>query len=1130
MKHKFIHHLLAPTLLVAAATPGWSQGITTSAISGVITDKAGSGLPGATVIAVHTPTGTQYVAPTNSEGRFNLQNMRVGGPYTVRITFVGYQDVNREGIYLTLGQTLRLDVNLSETTTQLADVVVTGRDSRSVMNSDRTGSSTNISTEEIQRLPTISRSLNDFTRLTPQSSSNLPGAGNGPAIGGGNYRQNNVTIDGSDFNNNFGIGGNLPAGGNPVSLDAVQEVSVSVTPFDVRQSGFIGSAVNAVTRSGTNDFSGSVYTYWRNQNQQGNEVGNETFTKQKLDDKQYGFRFGGPILKNKLFFFLNAERQNTERPGQNNVASTPEQPFGQAGTPANVVRPTAAFLTEVSDYLRNTYGYETGPYQGYGFKSDRTNILGRLDWNISNNHHFTVRYTRAETKSPSFVSTSRSPLAAFPNTRSSNFALSFQNSNYFQEQNLYSLATELNSTFGGKFFNTLRATYTNQNDPRSSDSNVFPFVDILDGTGTNANPITSFGYEPFTFGNLREVKTWSAVDYVNFTTGINNITVGGQFDLQSTRNGFQRFATSYYTFNSWDDFKNGAKPRDFALTYSLLPGFEQAFPRFKFAQYSLYGQDELTLTDKFRLTLGLRAELNTYLNVQEIQTHPLVASLRFANDEQIDTGILPKNRILWSPRLGFNYDVKGDRTLQVRGGTGIFAGRVPTVWIVSQSGDAGLIQFTTTSVGQANTPGPFNPDPNAYRPTTVPTPGTQVPATLSSTARDFRNPQAWKSTVAVDAQLPWGIVGSLEGIFTKDLTIALGRNPNLVESTPLNVAGYPDGRPVYPVLVKDRFLNPLTSATATNPGPNQPVPSGDTRGTQAFNTVVLDNKHDGYYWSATAKLDKRFSNGLFASVAYTQSNAKVLFDGSGDQLLNTWSITQIVNNSNNPELSYANYVVPSRLVASLSYRKEFLSHLGTQIAVFYEGSSQGRFSYIYGGDFNRDGQTNDLIYVPNDPSEIEFATQTYGTTVVSKEEQSRLFFQYIEQDDYLKTRRGQYAERNGAKYPWRNQFDLKFVQDVFTNIGDKRNTLQFSLDVFNFGNLLNKDWGLVQSVNNSSLLTVRNATTSTAFPVAYTANGTQRPIFSLAADRGNPITSTFRNNNALASTYYMQFGLRYIFN
>lgn len=1133
MKHKFIHHLLAPTLLVAAATPGWSQGITTSSISGVITDKAGEGLPGATVIAVHTPTGTQYVAPTNSEGRFNLQNMRVGGPYTVRITFVGYQDVTREGIYLTLGQTQRLDVNLSEATQTLADVVVTGRDSRSVLNAERAGSATNISTEEIQRLPTITRSLNDFTRLTPQAS-NLSGAGNGPAIGGGNYRQNNVTVDGSDFNNNFGIGGNLPANGSPISLDAIQEISVNLTPFDVRQSGFIGSAVNAVTRSGTNDFSGSVYTYWRNEKLQGNEVGDETFTKQDLDDKQYGFRFGGPVIKNKLFFFLNAEQRNQTSPGQNNVASTPEQPFGGANTPANVVRPQASFLNEVSDYLRTTYGYETGPYQGYSFKSDRTNILGRIDWNITNNHRFTVRYNQVESKSPSFVSTSRTPLPAYPNSRTSNFALSFRNSNYFQEQNLYSLATELNSTFGGKFFNTLRATYTNQNDPRSSESAVFPFVDILDGVRnpngtftTGVNPITSFGYEPFTFGNLREVKTWSALDYVNFVTGKHNLTAGLQFDLQSTRNGFQRFATSYYTFNSWEEFKSGAKPRDFAQTYSLLPGFEQAFPRFKFAQYSIYGQDEISLTDKFRLTLGLRAELNTYLNVKEIQTHPLVAQLNFANGEKIDTGVLPENRVLWSPRLGFNYDVKGDRTLQIRGGSGIFAGRVPTVWIVSQSGDAGLIQFTTTSSGAA-TPGPFNPDPNAYRPTTQPTPGTQIPATLSGTDRNFRNPQAWKSSLAVDAQLPWGIVGTLEGIVTQDLSVALGRNPNLVNPQPLNVSGYPDNRPIYPSQVRDRFLNPLTSATATNPGPNQAVPTGDVRGTQAFNPVVLYNRHQGNYWSATAKLEKRFASGLFASLAYVQSNAKVLFDGSGDQLLNTWSLTQIVNNSNDPELSYANYVVPSRVVAALSYRKEYLGHLGTTISLFYEGSAQGRFSYVYGGDFNRDGQNNDLIYVPKDPSEIDFTTSfNYGTTgapnVVSAERQEELFFQYIEQDDYLRSRKGQYAERNGAKLPWRNQFDFKLTQDVFTNIGEKRNTLQFSLDIFNVGNFLNKDWGLVQSINNASILVPTNT-------AALTPGGTTRPAFRLATDRGNPITSSFRNSNSLASTYYMQFGLRYIFN
>ncbi|RAK65761.1 TonB-dependent receptor [Hymenobacter edaphi] len=1135
MKHKFIHHFLAPTLLVAAATPGWSQGITTSAISGVITDKAGSGLPGATVIAVHTPTGTQYVAPTNSEGRFNLQNMRVGGPYTVRITFVGYQDVTREGVYLTLGQTLRLDVNLSEQTQTLADVVVTGRDSRSVLNAERSGSTTNISTEEIQRLPTITRNLNDFTRLTPQSSSTNQGA-----IGGGNYRQNNVTIDGADFNNNFGIGGNLPANGNPISLDAVQEISVNLTPFDVRQSGFIGSAVNAVTRSGTNDFSGSVYTYWRNQNQQGNEVGNETFPKQKLDDKQYGFRIGGPVIKNKLFFFLNAERQQTERPGQQNLASTPELRYGAQGTPSNVVRPRATFLDSVSNYLQTRYGYATGPYQNYAFKSDRTNILGRIDWNISNNHHLAVRYSQVESKSPSFVSTSRSPLANLPQTRTSNFALPFKNSNYFQEANFYSLAVELNSTFGGKFFNTLRGTFTHQNDPRSSDSEVFPFVDILDGTGTitnnNSVPLTSFGYEPFTFGNLRDVKSYSIVDFVNYTTGIHNFTLGGQIDLQETKNGFQRFATSYYAFNSYSDFVNGRNPRDFALTYSLLPGYEQAFPRFKFAQYSVYGQDELTLSEKFRLTLGLRAELNAYRDVKEVQTLQKVADLNFAGGRKIDTGILPKNRVLLSPRIGFNYDVKGDRTLQIRGGSGIFAGKVPTVWIVAQSGDAGLLQVTqtwsTTNGGTLPFASmPFSDDPNAYRPATQPAPGAVIPSTISATDPNFKNPQAWKSSLAVDAQLPWGLVGTLEGIYNRDLVTAYGKNYNLVDAQPLNTTTngvvYPDNRPIYPLANSAKFINPLNNGglAAGNTNANGTPATGPFN--SAFNPIVLSNGYKGYYWSLTAKLDKRFSNGLFASIAYVKSQQKVLYDGSGDQLINTWSGTPIVNDPNRPELSYSSFVVPDRLVGSLSYRKEYFGHLGTQISVFYEASTQGRFSYTYSSDFNRDGQTNDLIYVPANESEIDFVSGSFGTATVSAEEQKRLFFEYIEQDDYLKSRRGKYAERNGAKYPWRHQFDVKLAQDLFTNLGDKRNTLQFTLDIFNAGNLLNSDWGIYRLVNNSALLVPQNVTStgSTVNP-----GGTTRPTFRLANDRGNPITSTFRNNNALTSTYYMQFGLRYIFN
>ncbi|MGZ5286554.1 MAG: TonB-dependent receptor domain-containing protein, partial [Flavisolibacter sp.] len=603
-------------------------------------------------------------------------------------------------------------------------------------------------------------------------------------------------------------------------------------------------------------------------------------------------------------------------------------------------------------------------------------------------------------------------------------------------------------------------------------------------------------------------------------------TLGAQFDHSTTVNGFQRFATSYYRFNSWDDFINGENPNDFALTYSLLPGFQQAFPSFKFAQLSIYAQDEMALTDRFRLTAGLRVDMPSYPDVTEIREHPLVSALSFAGGEKLNTGNLPKTTPLWSPRVGFNWDINGDRSFQLRGGSGIFTGRVPFVWIVSQSGDAGLLQVTQSWNGLSNTPGPFNPNPSAYLPATVPTPGSVVPSAITALTEDFKFPQTWKTSLGMDRRLPGNLVLTIEAIYNKDLNTAMFRNANLVEGQNLNIAGYPDNRPMYPATVRDRFLNPLTSATynaTTNPNPSTPVPNGDTRGTQAFNAIVMDNGTQGYYFSFTTKLEKQFSRGWFASIAYTKSIAENLFDGGGDQPLSAWQGTPTFKSPNNPGLGTAGFVVPDRVIAAISYRKEYLKHLGTTISIFYEGSTQGRFSYLYSSDFNRDGITgNDLIYVPRDPSEITFvdrpASSATGGVAYTAAQQSALFFQYIDQDKYLRERKGQYAERNGAKFPWRNQFDLKVIQDVFMNIGRNRNTLQFTLDIFNFGNLINSDWGKLKTVNAPSLL------------VPQTVSNTAKPTFWLQMDRNHPVTETYRDNLSIFSTYFMQFGLRYNFN
>lgn len=1134
--------LLLATFMLTTLVGVFAQGVTTSTLSGTVKGNDGSPVPGANVVATHEPSGTTYGTVSLADGRFIIQNMRTGGPYKVKISFIGYSEQTYGDIYLRLGEVYTIAPVLTEEATTLGEIVVSAGPEDKLMNSTRNGAVTNISTTQLQGMPSITRSINDMTRMTPQATSTSNGA-----IGGGNYRQNYITIDGSDFNNNFGIGGNLPAGGSPISLDALEEISVNVTPYDIRQSGFVGSAINAVTRAGTNEFSGSAYTFWRNQNQQGNKVGyNDEFDRQPFEESTFGFRLGGPILKNKLFFFINAEKITATRPGQLNVAATPEKPFGPDNP--NVSRPTADFLDEVRTYLKDTYNYETGPYQGYDFESENTRFLARVDWNINNNHRLSVRYSQVESTTPSFMNGSRSPLTQFATGlgRTNNNALWFKNSNYFQGANFYSFAIELNSNFSlfnTNFSNTFRGSWTKQDDTSKSNGDIFPFVDILDGTGGAAVlngsatgvPITSFGYELFRFGNVRDVESYSIVDNLTFSKGIHNFTAGFQIDLQQTRNGFQRFGTSYYTYASWADFvsaadpvpANRANPVAFGMTYPLNDEFKQAFPRFAFAQYSVYAQDEMAVSDRLKVTVGLRLDLPTYLDVKEIKTHPLVAELEFKDGKIIDTGVLPETQVMFSPRVGFNWDVKGDRSLQVRGGTGIFTGRVPTVWIVSQSGDAGLLQFTQTYVGQANTPGPFNPDPRAYYPATPPQAGTAIPSTISATDPNFKFPQTWKSSLAVDSKLPGGLIGTLEFIYNKDINVAVGKNINLVDATPLNVVdnngvAYPDNRPIYPSNNNQKYYNYLNNVGLPNVNN-----TNNTAGNSRFDTPVLSNDSRGYYWSITAKLDKQFDNGFAASIAYIRSQAKNVYDGNGDQLLNTWSLNQIVRNSNNPELSFANYIVPNRMVASLSYRKEFFKKVAASVAFFYEGSIQGRFSYTYSVDFNRDNQANDLIYVPKDASEITFVDRVYGSganaVTYTAAQQSAMFFKYIEQDEYLKSRKGKYAERNGVQLPWRNQVDFRFAFDIFTNVGGKKNTLQFTWDIFNFGNFLNKNWGVFDVVNTPALLIPRNVS-------SLVPGGNVKPTFSLAEDRGAPVTSTYRQNNSLTSTYYQQFGLRYIFN
>jgi len=1074
--------------------------VTTSSMQGVVTQSTGHATAGATIKATHLPSGTVYSSSANATGRFNLANMRVGGPYRVEVTYVGQDPVVYEDIYLQLGQPFVLNPIFGDSATSLEEVTVTG----SRLKSEKNGTATVVGRSQIEDLPSISRSVNDLTRLTPQA--------NGTAIGGGNYRANNFTVDGANFNNQFGIGQNMPANGSPISIDAIEQIVVNVTPFDVRQSGFTGAAVNAVTRSGRNDFFGSAFYTGRSDKQQGTRVEDKQVAFNDMHEKQYGVSLGGPIIKDKVFFFVNIEQNKTTEPGPTKVADDENnRQYGQGNT--NIARPTYQFLDGVRDYLINTYGYDPGVYQGYSNKSNNDKIFAKIDWNIADNHKINFRYNQVTGKSPSTISTSFTG-SGVPSglSRTGSNTINFSNSNYFQETNLYSGVMEYTGKWGNTN-NTVRVAYVNQNEPRSSAGADFPLVDIKDGD----NIITTFGYEPFTYGNLRDVQTITAYWDGNYTLGNHDFTYGAQFETSTTKNGFQRFGAGYYLYNSWDDFVDGNKAANYALTYPLTADGSQAFPSFKFNQYSFFLQDQYNVNSKLKLTGGIRFELPSFPDVEEMKTHPLVADLTFANGLQLNTGVTPKARLMVSPRIGFNYDAYGDRSLIFRGGTGVFTGRIPFVWIVAQSGDAGMLQATKV-FPQDEIPA-FSSDIKANYPATLPEAGTFIPSNISAMDENLKFPSTWKSSLAVDYTLPGGILATLEGIYNKDINAVVAKNVNLVEPERLNVSGYGDNRYIYPHPVANKYIHKLTNAGLV-----------ESSATGRFDPTYMTNAKGGHYYSVTAQLQKNNWNGFSGSLAYTYSAAKNFGDGAGDQIANLWSIPATnTGNPNDPSLGFTTNVVPHRVVGFATYENSWIGSLTTKMTLFYSGNSTGRMSYVYGGDFNRDNNSNnnDLIYIPKDASEIQFVdiaagNNNYGGQAFTAQEQSDIFFDLVNGDDYLRSRKGKYAERNGGVMPWRNQFDFRLSQEIAKNVAGGKNALEVYWDVFNIGNLFNSSWGIYK-LSNTQLLRPTNTS-------ALTPDGSVKPTFNIGYNNGDAIRSTTYVNESISSTYYMQFGVRFSFN
>jgi hypothetical protein len=1045
-----------------------------------------------------------------------LPNIRIGGPYTITATFVGYQDQKLEGVNLAIGQNFTANFKLQDSDVQLNEIVVTGA-ANPVLNADRTGAATNISREQIQSLPTLSRSFNDYVRLTPQ-------AGNGSSFGGRSSGFNNITIDGALFNNAFGLSGTVGGQTNaqPISLDAVDQIAVSIAPYDVREGSFTGAGVNVVTRSGTNDFSGSVYHFFRNQSFIGKKVGGVESPVANFNLNNTGFRVGGPIIKNKLFFFLNGEIERRDDPPTPNFVAARD---GLSGS--NVSSARAADLDELRTFLIDTYGFDPGPYEGYKLASNSDKATARIDWNVTNNHKLSVKYNYLK----SYRDVNPSNSGALNNGRNpSNTNLPFLGAFYRINNNLNSIIGEVNSTFGNRFSNKFQMGFTAFRDFRETPTAgpVFPLVDIGNGQGSQ---LTAFGYEPFSANNLLNTNVFQFSDNFDIYAGKHTFTIGTYNEFYKFQNGFAPFYYGGYQFNSLGDFYNSAtngvsNATRYQLRYSTAPDGSFPFAIIRAYQLGFYAQDKIDILPGLNITFGVRTDIPTINS--EIGRNEQAASLVFQTGDAIQTDRLQKTQLLWSPRFGFNWDVRGDRSTQVRGGTGIFTGRVPYVWISNQASNNGVLFGSEDLTNPANRA--FNPDVNAYRPA-----GAEASATynLAVTDDNFRFPQVWRSNLAIDQKLPFGFVGTLEGAYTKDLNSVYHQNVNLPALSESTTAAGADDRPIYYTV----FPNNTLPSRLPNGSPNPAAISGRPRNriyNNITDAILMKNTNKGYSYFVTAQLQKTFSNGFFTSLAYTYSDAKSVNDG-GSIAQSIWRDRQVSGDPNAEALSYSNFLVKHRVVGSVSYRKEYLKHFGTSISLFYSGSNNGfigsfttpdsRFSYTYSGDMNGDGSGgggNDLIYVPRNQSEIALIDIRGGGQVIySAEDQWRDLDAYISQDKYLSSRRGQYAERNGVMFPFVHQFDLRLLQDFFVNVGGKRNTFQLSLDMFNVGNFINSNWGIYNSPARQALLTFQG----------YDAN--RVPLFTFpylnTAER-TVLTNSFQDSFNINSRWQMQIGLRYIFN
>ncbi|KQR13792.1 MULTISPECIES: TonB-dependent receptor [Xanthomonas] len=994
-----------------AAAPVFAQS-TSAGVAGLVTSSGGQPVPNAEVTITHVESGTVSRATTDASGRYNARGLRVGGPYTITITKSGEGTKTEEGVYLNLNQVNSVDASLGGDVTTLGAVQAIGGDYGSALfSANKMGTGTNVTREQIESLPSINRNLQDYVRLDPRVAQ-TDKARNEISVGGQNPRFNLIRVDGISTNDAFGLESNgLPTPRQPFSMDVIDEISVDVANYDVTITGATGGVINAVTKSGTNEFHGSVYSTYRENDWSGK---NQNDIRPQLFDNEttYGLTLGGPIIKDKLFFFANYEKYKGKG------VFTGASGYGPTGSgESNIVPISQAQVDEIIDISRNVYGFDPGTLALPALDSDSEEKGFKLDWNISDKHRASFRYGETEQ--------STANLNGFGNQ-----ALSLNSYHYVRDFSLKTYTAQLFSDWTDTFSTEAKVSYRDYSAARTAASQL-PAVAVRIGNNT-----VNLGTEQSTQANELRTETWNA--FFAGTLFLNDHTVKFGFDYEDNDlfNLFGQRVFGSYTFNSISDYRNNIA-QNYRYSQSNSGNIDDIAAKWGMRNVGVFVQDTWAVNNNLTLTFGLRYDEPM---VKNSPAYNATASsvFGFRNDQTID------GNGLFEPRFGFNYTFDSDRPTQVRGGVGLFQGAAATVWLSNPYSNTGLAytdyNFSSPALVRDNGIR-FTPDINNQpRGTTV------AGSTQSVDFVDGKlgQPSVWKANLAFDTELPWnGIVASAEAVVTKVNEAIYYQQLNLGAASAVGQ----DGRNIY------WNANGLRPSSWNVNGLQPTGVSVDARGNRdrRYNDALIARPTDkGGSESFTVGLNKPFNGGDWSwGLYYTYTDADEV---SG--LTSSTSGSQLGNNAvfqaNENVASTAAYEVKNSILGTLNWKHAFFGDYETKVGLIYQGRNGRPYSYTFDNDANGDGRLNDLLYIPAGRGDVLFGS--------AQEEQA--FWNYIEGNEYLAARRGQVAERNGARNSWINQFDLHVEQEIPGFFKDNKASVW--LDVMNVGNLLNKKWGRVE--------------------------------------------------------------------